>query len=81
MPLRWEENLVIIKLCFETKILFFAVSYSPPWRGMSLRLNENLESLHQTLNYKSQSFIKRKFVVHKPELKTTETHDYSHSSP
>jgi len=39
--------------------------------------NENLESLYQKLGHKSQPFVKRKSVVHKPELKKTETHDYS----
>jgi hypothetical protein len=43
--------------------------------------NENLESLNQKLGYKSQPFVKRKSVVHKPELKKTEIHAYSQSSP
>jgi len=43
--------------------------------------NENLASLYQKLGFKSQPFVKRKSVVHKPELKKTETHDYSQSSP
>ena len=43
--------------------------------------NENLENLYQKLGYKSQPFIKRKSVVHKPELKKNETLTDSQSSP
>jgi hypothetical protein len=43
--------------------------------------NEKVQAIYSKLNYKSQPFSKRKFVVHKSEFLKMESFDYNHFSP
>jgi hypothetical protein len=43
--------------------------------------NEKAQAIYSKLNYKSQPFTKRKFVVHKSEFYKTDFFDYNHFSP
>jgi hypothetical protein len=43
--------------------------------------NEKVQAIYSMLNYKSQLFTKRKFVVHKSEFQKMDFFDYNHFSP